>query len=63
MTARLHFTEIAARRAIRAARKEGIHPGAVTIAPDGTITVHHAVAAPEPPAHHAPSSEFEDFRT
>lgn len=64
MTARLPFTEQAMRRAIKAARKEGMRVTGVTIAPDGSITVHDydTSVAPNPPrAHHAASSEYEDF--
>jgi uncharacterized protein GlcG (DUF336 family) len=39
MSRRLPFTEAAVRRAIAAARKEGIEVTAVSIAPDGTVTV------------------------
>lgn len=63
MTARLPFTELAVRRAIAAARKEGIRVTGVTIAPDGTISVGEIPVAPTPPQEHsAASSEFEDFK-
>lgn len=64
MTARLPFTELAVRRAIAAARKEGLPVTGTTIRPDGTITVHHAdapVVGIVPGAQHATSSEYEDF--
>jgi uncharacterized protein GlcG (DUF336 family) len=64
MTARLSFTEHAMRRAIKAARKEGLPVTGTTIRPDGTITVHHGTdgVAPGPGhAQHARSSEFEEF--
>lgn len=64
MTTRLPFTELAIRRAISAARKEGLKVSGFTIAPDGTITVHD-VAPPVAPgpghAQHVRSSEFEEF--
>lgn len=65
MTAKLPFTELAVRRAIKAARNAGVRVAGVTIAPDGAITVHDAdsaVAAPPIAAHHAASSEYEDFQ-
>lgn len=65
MTARLPFTELAVRRAIAAARKEGLKVASVSVGPDGTITVHDVAAAVAPslqPAHHAASSEYEDFQ-
>lgn len=65
MTTRLPFTELAVRRAISAARKEGLPVTGTTIRPDGTITVHHAadpVVGIVPDAQHAASSEYEDFK-
>jgi hypothetical protein len=65
VTARLPFTELAVRRAIAAARKEGMKVSGVTVAPNGAITVHDAdssVAPLAPAAHHAASSEYEDFK-
>jgi hypothetical protein len=41
MTKPLPFTEAVVRRAIAAARKEGLPIAATTIAPDGTVTIHH----------------------
>jgi hypothetical protein len=64
MTTRLPFTELAIRRAISAARKEGLKVSGFTVAPDGTITVHdvEAPVAPGPGrAQHVRSSEFEEF--
>jgi hypothetical protein len=51
MTKPLPFTELAVRRAIAAARKEGIS-FAISIAPDGTITIfqQHTVAPPTVPS-------------
>jgi hypothetical protein len=65
MTARLPFTELAVRRAIRAARAAGMKVTGFTIRPDGTITVHDTdvpVAPEAPETQHATSSEFEDFQ-
>lgn len=66
MTARLPFTELAVRRAIRAARAEGIRVTGVTITGDGTITVYETdgpVVSIAPGAvNRALSSEFEDFK-
>jgi hypothetical protein len=42
MTQPLPFTEAKIARVIRAARKEGVVVGAVTIHPDGSVTVAHA---------------------
>jgi len=66
MTAPLPFTELAIRRAIKAARAAGMKVAGFTIARDGSITVHDAdapVAPLVPNGHHAAeSSEFEDFK-
>ncbi len=65
MTARLPFTEIALRRAIRAARQEGMRVSGFTVRPDGSITIHSTdadVADIATLAQHAASSEFEDFK-
>ena len=65
MTARLPFTELSVRRAIRAARAEGMRVSGFTIRPDGTLTVHDtdaAVAGSPMLAQHGASSEFEDFK-
>ena len=64
MTKPLPFTESRVRRVIAAVRKEGLPVSAVTVHPDGTITVHHndaAVAPPVPLQQHACSSEWEDI--
>ena len=64
MTKPLPFTESRVRRVIAAVRKEGLPVSAVTVHPDGTITVHHrdaAVASPAPLPQHAGSSEWEDI--
>ena len=46
MTKAVHFTELAVRKAVKAARKSGLNVGAVSIAPDGTITIQQQVAKP-----------------
>jgi hypothetical protein len=48
MTARIPFTEAALARAVRGARRSGLAVTATTIAPDGTITIHHQPVAPPP---------------
>jgi hypothetical protein len=45
MTKALPFTESAVRRAVNAARKAGLQVSAVSIAPDGTMTVSLLVVA------------------
>jgi hypothetical protein len=49
MTNPLPFTEAAVRRAVNAARKAGMKVGAISIAPDGTVTVFEGEPV-EPPA-------------
>jgi hypothetical protein len=64
MTRPLPFTESRVRRAIAAVRKEGLAVSAVSIHPDGTITVHQAdraVALPAIVPQHVVSSEWEDI--
>jgi hypothetical protein len=46
MTKALPFTEAIIRRAIAAARKAGIAVNALTIRPDGSVTLHQADPAP-----------------
>ena len=65
MTRPLPFTEAAIRRTILAVQKAGVEVGAVSVAPDGTVTVHRAgnsVAPAAPVNHNAPSSEWEDIK-
>lgn len=65
MTTRLPFTELAMRRAIRAARSEGVRVAAVTVGPDGSITIHDAdspVAAVAGRAQHVEPSDFKEFQ-
>lgn len=55
MSKPLPFTAAAIRRAIVGARSAGLEVTAVSVAPDGTVTVHKAppgpVAATDAPAH------------
>jgi hypothetical protein len=55
MTKALPFTELAVRRAISAARKEGV-PFAISLAPDGTITIFQQKIV-DPPKPAAETSE------
>jgi hypothetical protein len=61
VTKPLPFTESRVRRAIAAVRKEGLPVSAVSIHPDGTITIHQGVAIPVAVPQHAGSSEWEDI--
>jgi hypothetical protein len=58
VTLKLHFTENGIRRAVAGARKAGLKPNAVTIAPDGTITVYEGLKPP--PSKKPPKSRWED---
>jgi hypothetical protein len=60
----LPFTEARVRRAIAAARKEGLAINAVSVHPDGTVTIHQGIAAPTEQAHNtvASLSEWEDIQ-
>jgi len=49
MTKPLPFTELAIKRAVRAARKLGIKVGSIEIKPDGGIIIHEASNSPAPP--------------
>ena len=63
VTARLPFTEQAVRRAIKAARAEGMKVGGFTIAKDGAITVHESGLSVAPgalEAHGSAPSKWED---
>jgi len=65
MSKPLPFTESRVRRAIAAVRKEGLAVRALSIHPDGTITVHQVetgIALPAVPSQDAGSSEWEDIR-
>jgi hypothetical protein len=60
MTKLLPFTEAAVRRAVSAARKAGLQVGAISIAPDGTVTVYQCepLAPPVAPTQNAPPSKW-----
>ena len=60
MTASLPFTEAHVRRAIAAARKAGIEVTAVSIAPDGTVTVYQGVALVPPSVETPAQSKWLD---
>jgi hypothetical protein len=64
MTARLPFTAAAVARAILGAKRAGMPITATSVAPDGTVTLHHVEIAsptvPEPTTD-APRSEWEDI--
>lgn len=64
MTKSLPFTESRVRRAIAAVRKEGLPISAISIHPDGTVTIHQGIAAPVVPTQNdaPPLSEWEDIR-
>ena len=53
MTKRLPFTAAHVRRAVTAARAAGLAVSAVSVAPDGTVTVFQGVAAPQVPDQNA----------
>lgn len=62
MTVRIPFTAAAIRRAVTGAQLAGLPVKAVSIAPDGTITVHQeAIAPPVAPGHNIAPSDFEEF--
>jgi hypothetical protein len=64
MTKPLPFTESRVRRAISAVRKEGLSVSAVSIHPDGTVTVHQGdvgIARVAAMTQHAAPSEWEDI--
>lgn len=58
MTKPLPFTAAAVARAIEGVRKAGMAVTATSIAPDGTVTVHHVPVAP--PA--VPTQDDEEAR-
>jgi hypothetical protein len=63
MTRPLPFTESRVRRAIAAVRKEGLAVSAVSVHPDGTVTVYQGIAAPAAPAQDAVKSKWLDVET
>jgi hypothetical protein len=65
MTKRAPVTEAMIKRTIAAARKSGLDVNAISVSPDGTITVHHmaeGVAQPVAGTQNGPASEWEDFQ-
>jgi uncharacterized protein GlcG (DUF336 family) len=60
MTKPLPFTESAVRRAVNAARKAGLQVTAVSIAPDGTVTVFQGLEAAAVPEQNEKASEWAD---
>jgi len=61
MSPRLRFTEAAVRRATAAAQKAGLKVGAVSIAPDGTVTVfQQGIASPPPSGENHEKSKWLD---
>jgi hypothetical protein len=60
MTKPLPFTESRVRRAIAAVRKEGLPVTAVSIHPDGTVTIYQGIAAPAAPAQDDAKSKWLD---
>jgi uncharacterized protein GlcG (DUF336 family) len=62
MTKPLPFTELSVRRAIAAARKEGVKVGAVKVDPNGAVTVFDESIAPAiAPTQDASPSPWEDI--
>jgi hypothetical protein len=62
MTKRLPFTAATIRRAVNAARSAGLAIVATSIAPDGTVTIHHeGVAGVATAAQDQRPSDFEAF--
>jgi hypothetical protein len=61
MSRPLPFTEATVRRAIAAARKAGLEVSAVSIAPDGTVTVfQQGIASPPPSGENHAQSKWLD---
>jgi len=60
MTKALAFTESTIRRAVTAARKAGLVVGAISVAPDGTVTVFQGepLAQSVPPSQDAAPSKW-----
>jgi hypothetical protein len=65
MTKRLPFTEATIRRTIAAARKAGLEVNAVSVAPDGTVTVFQqgGIASPSPSDENSATSKWLDVET
>jgi hypothetical protein len=65
MTKPLPFTKARVQRAIAATREAGINVAAVSIHPDGTVTVHSdglGIAFPVSSPQTAKTSEWEDIQ-
>jgi hypothetical protein len=60
MTKPLAFTEASVRRTIAAVRKAGLEVSAVSVTPDGTVTVYQAVAAPPASGQNHANSKWLD---
>jgi hypothetical protein len=60
MSKSLPFTESRVRRAIAAVRKEGLVVSAVSIHPDGTVTIYQGIAGAEAPAQDGAKSKWLD---
>ena len=60
MTKPLPFTVNGVRRAINAARAAGLAVNAVSIAPDGTVTVFQGLEPPEPTKQDTAALEWAD---
>jgi hypothetical protein len=60
MTKPLPFTEAGIRRTILAARKAGLEVSAVSVAPDGTVTVYHGLVVPPSSSQNHESSKWLD---
>jgi hypothetical protein len=62
MTNRLPFTEAMVKRTIAAARKAGLEVNAVSVAPDGTVTVFQqgGIVSPSPSDENSASSKWLD---
>ena len=60
MTKSLPFTEASIRRIITAVRKAGLEVNAVSVAPDGTVTVYHGVVAPPASSQNHENSKWLD---
>jgi hypothetical protein len=60
MTKALNFTESKIRRALAAIRKTGLRVVATTIAPDGSLTLHHEGASATVVPADTPRSKWDD---
>jgi hypothetical protein len=60
VTKPLPFTEASVRRAVVAARKAGIEVSALSVSPDGTVTVYQGIAPPQPLGENHAKSKWLD---